>query len=68
MRRTTAAIAALLFAPPQALPPRYTAELLRCAAFLEQVESDIRTESRGPVQRERTGRTGVLVIRLAPDD
>ncbi|NOT07767.1 MAG: hypothetical protein HOP28_06135, partial [Gemmatimonadales bacterium] len=68
VRRATAAIAALLFAPPQALPPRYTAELLRCAAFLEQVESDIRTESRGPVQRERTGRTGVLVIRLAPDD
>lgn len=49
-------------------PPRYSAEMLACAAFREAVRSDIRNESGSIVREERAGRDGVLLMQSARAD
>jgi hypothetical protein len=46
--------------------PSYTAELLRCSTFAEQVESDIRIAGAGPTRSETAGRAGRWQLRAEP--
>ena len=48
------------------LPPRYTAGLIECVAFAEQVRTEIRNQSGRAVVNDRTGRDGVLLLRATP--
>lgn len=61
-------LAAMLLAAPQAPLPRYRAELLECAAFREEVRTDIRSESGSVLRQESAGRDGVLVVEAAKSD
>lgn len=58
----------LLAGVPQGAPPRYTEEMLACAAFREAVRSDIRNESGTIFRDERAGRDGVLLVQAARRD
>lgn len=51
---------------PQASAPRYAVEMLACAAFREEIRSDIRSQTGGILRQETAGRDGVLVLRGAP--
>ncbi len=60
---------ALLLAPnPQTAPPRYAATMFECAAFREEVRTDIRSESGAVLRQETAGRDGLLVVRAVPGD
>jgi hypothetical protein len=58
----------LLAGTPQAAAPRYTPAMLECAAFREEVRTDIRNESGAVLRQETAGRDGVLVVRAARAD
>jgi hypothetical protein len=49
-------------AQDRAPAPRYTASLLACAVFAEQVRTDIRSQSGSAVVQDRAGRDGVLIL------
>jgi hypothetical protein len=66
-RQTTAVLGLLLAGVPQG-PPSYTEEMLACAAFREEVRSDIRNESGTIFRDERAGRDGVLLVQAARGD
>jgi hypothetical protein len=68
-RRQRAALAttlALLLI--QSAPARYTIQSLGCAAFLEQVRTQIRSHTGSVVREERAGRDGILVIHAVRAD
>jgi len=67
-RQTTAVLGLLLTGVPQGTPPRYTEQQLACAAFREEVRSDIRNESGTIFRDERAGRDGVLLVQAARGD
>jgi hypothetical protein len=67
-RQTTAVLGVLLAGVPQGTPPRYTEQMLACAAFREEVRSDIRNEAGTIVRDERAGRDGVLLVQAARGD
>ncbi len=46
--------------------PSYTAELLHCSTFAEQVQSDIRIAGAGPTRSEAAGRAGRWQLRAQP--
>jgi len=58
----------LLAVAPQGAAPRYAAELLECAAFREEVRSDIRNQSGSVLRQETAGRDGVLLVRAVRTD
>jgi hypothetical protein len=49
-------------------PPRYTAELLACAAFSERTRSEIRVVSSGVPREESLGRDGVVLLRVLGEE
>jgi hypothetical protein len=61
-RQTVALVTLLLADPAQAPVPRYTVPILECAAFREEVRTDIRSESGGVLRQETAGRDGVLLM------
>jgi hypothetical protein len=61
--RVFAFLAGSLLLAGQAAPPRYSQQILGCAAFQEQVRSEIRTQSGGVLREEHAGRDGILVLR-----
>jgi len=67
-RQTTAVLGLLLAGVPQGASPRYTEEMLACAAFREEVRSDIRSETGTIFRDERAGRDGVLLVQGARGD
>jgi hypothetical protein len=67
-RQATAILGILVAASPQGARPRYGAEMLDCAAFREDVRSEIRNESGTVMREERAGRGGVIVLRAARGD
>ena len=66
-RQTPGLLGLLLAVIPQS-PPRYAPEMLACAAFREEVRSDIRNESGTIVREERAGRDGLLLVQAVRDD
>lgn len=50
----------------EALELRYSSAQLNCGQFLEQSESDIKTQSGGRLQKQTSGRRGVWRFRAAP--
>jgi hypothetical protein len=67
-RRRTAALATLALILTQSAPARYTIQSLGCAAFLEQVRTQIRSQTGSVVREERAGRDGILVIHAVRAD
>lgn len=68
-RRTLGLLSLALAAVTQApAPPRYSAEMLACAAFREAVRSDIRNESGTILREERAGRDGLLLVQAVRND
>lgn len=68
-RRQTALLLALLPAlTPQVPPPRYSADLLECAAFRESVRTEIHSETGTLVRQETAGRDGLLVVQAIRTD
>ena len=67
-RRTTAMVGLLLAGAPQGSPSRYTEDMLACAAFREEVRSEIRSETGTIFRDERAGRDGVLLVQAARGD
>ena len=66
--RQSPVLLALLLLAPQGSTPRYRAEQLRCAAFREEVRTDIRSESGTVLRQETAGRDGILRVRAEPTD
>jgi hypothetical protein len=67
-RQTPILFALLLARPSQAPPPRYATEMLACAAFREEVRTDIRSESGSALRQETAGRSGLLIIQAVRSD
>ncbi len=67
-RQTRIGLALLLALAPQAPAPRYTADMLECAAFREEVRTDIRSESGSVLRLETAGRDGRFLVRAVPSD
>ncbi len=67
-RQTPILLALLLAATPQGAAPRYAAEMLECAAFREEVRTDIRSESGAVLRQETAGRDGLLVVQAVRSD
>lgn len=61
-------VALLLAGRPQAEPPRYSAAQLACAAFREEVRTDIKSESGAVFRQESAGRDGLLMVQAVPGD
>lgn len=58
----------LLAGSRQGASPRYSAEMLECAAFREEVRSDIRSEAGTAFRQEAAVRDGLLIVRAARSD
>lgn len=58
----------LLLGAPQRPVPKYAPDMLECAAFREEVRTDIRNESGSVLRQETAGRDGVFLIQAARND
>jgi hypothetical protein len=67
-RQTPLLLALLLIGPRQESPPRYAAEMLVCAAFREEVRTEIRSQSGGILRQETAGRDGLFVVQAVRSD
>jgi hypothetical protein len=67
-RQTAALVTSLALIITQSAPARYSIQSLGCAAFLEQVRTQIRSQTGSVVREERAGRDGILVIHAVRAD